>query len=359
VAIAAAVIGFVLSALLIVGIFTGLNTLARGVEAAVGGSTDSSPFSAPDEDAAIEGVSSGFPSDLSWAFRLDGMLSRGWAAVQRWPLPLMIGGVALTAVDASSSSGNNFDGLAEMLEQADTESVGLMLPLGSDGLAASTAEIAALTIAGLALFAFMFALVLALSFVRSWLVNGWLMLHRGLILNGEGVVSTLFTSFDRMLVIWFTRVLAGLLVFLLIIASMLPPMMVWGVGLIAGQDLSVDPTTPVFLAFGGTLLLMVPTGVYFSLGTWLAPWFVVYDGSSAWTALLQSWDAARGNRMTLFLFFFVQYLIGLAALILGLLLCCVGALVTVPLARAITDLATSRAWLTARHGADRALEFKA
>ena len=127
-------------------------------------------------------------------------------------------------------------------------------------------------------------------------------------------------SFDRIVAIWLTRFLSGLLILLLFMASLLPFLVLGGVSVAAGLDLEADPI-PLYLVGGAALLLLLPTMVYVGLGTWLAPWFVVYDCSGAWTGLLQSWDAARGNRATLFVFLAAQTLVGLAALMIGILFC--------------------------------------
>ncbi len=357
-----AVIAGVFTLFLVAGLTMVLETLSRGIEASEGGPSDASPFSAPDIDAEVRGVTTGLPANLSWAFRYDGLLTRGWGAVKRFPVPLFLGGFALTVLDSCSNNNGSFGDLSELFESEDSESVGLLLSGASDTLAQSSmdgmeaAVIAAAAVAAVLVIGFVIVFSLVIGIVKAWLTNGWLELHRTIILEGEADLSRLFTSVDRAVSIWLTRFISGLVVGIFIVASMIPGGSAVAYTVSSGSSLESDPATLVAGAIV-SLLLLIGTSVYVGLGVWLAPWFAVYDRSGPWSAMLQSWAAARGNRVTLFVFSLVQGLISFVALIVGILMLCVGAMFTVPIARAINDLATSYAWLSARHGNDAAERF--
>lgn len=59
---------------------------------------------------------------------------------------------------------------------------------------------------------------------------------------------------------------------------------------------------------------------------------------------------ASGNRVPLFLFYLVVALVQLGAAIVGLILCCVGMLVTIPASRAVTDFGTTESFLLLTRG---------
>ncbi|MFT4622655.1 MAG: hypothetical protein ACI8PZ_001311 [Myxococcota bacterium] len=352
----ALLVGFVVGAAVLAGLFVLLDTLAVGVEASAADGGDASPFSAPDEDAAIAGASTGFPSDLSWSFRTGGMFDRGWAAVKAHPVPLFVGGFLLTGLDACNNNNGGLSDVADVLEDIDTDSVGqLVFSLSADHLAQATpdafngAMVAAIAAAAVVVVGLVLVLSIVLSLIKAWLTNGWLAVHRDILVEGTSAPSTVFTTADRTLAIWLTRLLGGLLLAAVFVAAVLPAVFY---GFAAGF-MQMEESFPELLATGIVVLVLGGFSVvYAGLGVMLAPWFAVYDRSGPWTALLQSWRAASGNRVTLFVFGFVQALIILGAFILGMLMLCVGLLVTVPIARAITDLATSRAWLLARRGTD-------
>jgi hypothetical protein len=81
-----------------------------------------------------------------------------------------------------------------------------------------------------------------------------------------------------------------------------------------------------------TLFFVVP-GVILYCGMWAAPYFLVDAEMGIFDAMKASWDATTGQKMELFLFFLVAFVINIA----GALPCGLGLLVTAPL----TALATA------------------
>lgn len=79
----------------------------------------------------------------------------------------------------------------------------------------------------------------------------------------------------------------------------------------------------------GTLLLVVP-GVIAYLGLWLAKFYVVDRQQGAVESLKSSWRDTDGNRLDLFVFALAYFALSLV----GLCLCGIGILVTLPIAEA-------------------------
>jgi uncharacterized membrane protein len=141
-------------------------------------------------------------------------------------------------------------------------------------------------------------LVLAVSaFFHVGLIRMWLQIARG----EEARFNVLFTGRDRFLPMLGCTVLMG-------------------------------------LAIGLGLLLFVVPGVIVLVGCCLAPLYVVDRGLGPVEALSASWRVTRGHWAELFLLFLVMF--GLA--LLGLCMCCVGALATYPLAALAFAVAFTR-----------------
>jgi hypothetical protein len=79
--------------------------------------------------------------------------------------------------------------------------------------------------------------------------------------------------------------------------------------------------------------------IYVGIGLAFGDRAVVIDGLGATDALDRSWSLAKGNRIQLFVFLLATTLFRLA----GLLLCCIGVVLT----RAIVDVGTTEAYMLA------------
>lgn len=75
----------------------------------------------------------------------------------------------------------------------------------------------------------------------------------------------------------------------------------------------------------GLLLLIVP-GVVFGLGISLAPYYVIEQHKGPIEALSASWEATKGHKGNLFLLGIVEFFLVIA----GMLACCVGLFVVIP-----------------------------
>ena len=104
----------------------------------------------------------------------------------------------------------------------------------------------------------------------------------------------------------------------------------------------------VVLGIGGAILLMLlvfPTLIYVGLGLAFGDHAVALDNAGPTEALEKSWGLASGNRLHLFLFLFVYGIARLALAIAGLMMLCIGALFTVPISRAVTDVGFTEGYL--------------
>jgi uncharacterized membrane protein (DUF485 family) len=114
------------------------------------------------------------------------------------------------------------------------------------------------------------------------------------------------------------------LVVVIFLASLAPAAVV-AAAAVAAQVTLENPyvTAGIAVALGPFAIAVF---AYVMLGVWLAPDAVAFEQMRPTEAIARSWILVRGNRWCLFL-----YLLVLAvARFLGLILCCVGALVTIP-----------------------------
>ncbi len=115
-----------------------------------------------------------------------------------------------------------------------------------------------------------------------------------------------------------------LLVIVIFLASLAPAAVVVAASVAAHVTLE-NPyvTAGIAVALGP---FAIGVFAYVMLGVWLAPDAVAFEQMRPTEAIARSWILVRGNRWCLFLYLLV---LGIARL-LGVLLCCVGAFVTIP-----------------------------
>ena len=92
-------------------------------------------------------------------------------------------------------------------------------------------------------------------------------------------------------------------------------------------------------------LIAVPVGFYIGLGLAFGDHAVALDALGPTDALEKSWEMASGNRLYLLLFLFVYGVVNVIAVFVGLLMLCIGALFTIPTARAVTDIGFTEGYL--------------
>ena len=265
-------------------------------------------------------------STLPRALMTEGSWDAATVAVRRALGPMWVGGALMSLLD---SGGNG---------QSNRSSSDPDFLLG--GL--SELELVALIGAGI-------VCIGAAALFRAWLAPGWIRLHQAVLVQGEGTWSILGSGGDRAASMLGWRVLRGTALFVPFTLPIAPMVVLfaldptWIDGDLAGPGLAVA-------MLGG--IAAVAQWLWIAPGVILGPYFVVLEGDDPIRALRRSVDAARGQRGSLIVLFVVLALYQALYALLGLLMLCVGVLVTVPLARAAADNAWCRAFLLARDGID-------
>lgn len=168
----------------------------------------------------------------------------------------------------------------------------------------------------LVLFSLLIALVLLL--LNSLFYVGFATAVERVAVTGEDQIGDLFRPRGRL---W-TFLLTSLLTLLALIVGLVPFLMLAGglaaVGLLLGSE-----EAAVALGLLG-LVIFSPAYIYITLGVLLAPYAAAFERMGPFEALSRSWGLVKGNRLWLFWYLLVQTVF----VLLGLLLCCVGIIVT-------------------------------
>lgn len=177
---------------------------------------------------------------------------------------------------------------------------------------------------------------LVLLVAQSWLQPGYLRSQLAALRGEKPTAALLFSGRDRFLAMLGWKILAATLV---VLAT--------GVGAMPGIALAVLSDGQGTLATVGGILTIAGgafAGIYVFLGLWLGDRVVTFEGTRPMQTLRRTWALAEGHRLRLFLFFVALAIVGLAGA-LGVVLFCVGALVTVPLAHVLANTALTDAYL--------------
>lgn len=298
--------------------------------------------------------------EFNQAFNISRGLEHGWAALKRVPLPLFLGALFMQCTEGSgggnnsgssnwgggsSGGGLDYDYLIDpMLFSPLRADVPPLDPsgFGDAGMLAGMGGMLIAVVLG--------AMVcLGLIWVlRSWIHGGYIRVQTRALRSGEGTVGELFSATDRIVPMMLWKLLKALVSTGVLAVSMVPGGALFGIGYT--QD------STALMVVGGVLavLIALPAAFYVGLGLVFGEHAVILDELSPTEALERSWGLADGNRMHLFGFLLVYWLVEIAALIVGLLMLCIGVLVTAPAARAVTDLGFTEGYLllTGKAGLD-------
>jgi hypothetical protein len=287
---------------------------------------------------------------LPAAFNLSRALGHAFSAVRIAAGPLWLGGLLLSISDCG---GGRFPGgigdLAGLLPDDDESSLLRSPSAWPRALSAyAMGDVPDAEAAGwIAAIAFGVVIVLAIVFgllvLNAWLSTGFMRLHAAVLEHGTDAVGPLFSGRDRLWDMFFYKLLARFTLSAAFIAT------AWPGALLAWYGFATDSTILGVLGIGLALLISIPVVVYVALGTYLGELAVAFNGASPGQAMRRSFELARGGRLILFVFAFVGALIEMAGS-LGILLCCVGVLATVPLARAIAGFAQTESYLLLTRG---------
>lgn len=175
--------------------------------------------------------------------------------------------------------------------------------------------------------------------IRSFIHTGYLRLHDQLVREGTGDFGPLFSGADFLgpMVLW--KVLKTVIGFGSSMVAGSPGFALMIVG-------AVQKNVALALVGGAlTLVLFVPAMFYVQLGLALGAHALVLERLSPMQALERSWSLASGHRSELFIFLFAQAIVSIAATLVGLMACCVGIFVTMPVALASIDVGMTEAFM--------------
>lgn len=279
---------------------------------------------------------------VSQAFDIGRAISHGWSGVKRQPVGLLLGSLLLTITEGGGGGGGNpMGGKYDWGEWgSDHKSTAMPTDLWGERLQGALGDALDLHTAGgiaaalVGLFCLLICVTLVVVF-RCWIEAGYLRTQRDLVITGAASAGTLFSGaadLGRLLLWKLLRVTVGLGVFTV---AALPAIVC---GLIA-YLLHAEKNTILILVGIVAFVCVVPTLIYVGIGLALGDRAVVIDGLGPAAALDRSWSLAKGNRLSLFLFFVVTGVFHVA----GFLLCCIGIVLT----RAIVDTGTTESYMLA------------
>jgi hypothetical protein len=302
------------------------------------------------------------------AFSIGRALGNGWFALKRAPVPMFIAGLIMSVLDSGSGGGNGGGGgggdrdrprdyggyddpysdlvrsIGRPVRLAVNDTFGDVFGDAGDYLQVDP-NAAALAAVGIG--AILCVLILSLLFLvaRAFVRPGVIRLHSHILQTAEPMaVGVIFSGSDRFVHMLLLELLNGLVLFAVVLVAMIPA------GAAIGISLAIEQPALMFVALGLVVLLLLPAVIYVGLGISLGAHAVTLEKRGPVDALKRSWHLASGNRWTLLAFFFCNGLVGLLAAVAGVLMCCVGLIVTVPGARAITDFATTESFLLLTRG---------
>ena len=251
------------------------------------------------------------------AFEVRQAFSKGWEAVKKAPLPLLVGGLIMNVTEGGNGGGGNESGESDsVLGVVDTTSA---LAIGTE----SAVILGVVAIAIIIVFAFFLA--------RCFVHGGYLRLQRQVLKEGSAPFGVLFSGGD----FFVSMILYKLVVLCVWLAVLL------AVGIPAGLVGFVVGTTA---GLGVGVLLGLPVAIWLGLGLTMGEHSMVFEGKAPVDALKRSLELANGNRMTIFIYSFATLIVMIVSL-LGLLLLCVGVLVTTSAARSMVEVGYTRGFL--------------
>jgi hypothetical protein len=192
----------------------------------------------------------------------------------------------------------------------------------------------------------------ALFALHCWLQTGFVRLHVNILEHASDDLAPLFTGRDRFRAMLGYNVLSGLS---LLAAAMITA---WPGLLLAYYGFATERHTLIYAGIAFIPIIAAPVLVFVALGAYLGPLAVALDDATPVHALRRSWALAHRNRWPLLGFAVVCWLVQLIGYA-GILLCCVGVLGTLPLARALIGFAKTESYLLFTRGSEQTASWRA
>lgn len=193
---------------------------------------------------------------------------------------------------------------------------------------------------------------LALFALHCWLQTGFVRLHVNILEHASDDLAPLFTGRDRFRAMLGYNALSGL--------SLLAVGMItaWPGALLVYYGFATKHQGLAYAGIAFIPVIAMPVLIYVALGVYLGPLVVALDEASAMHALRRSWALAHQNRWPLLGFALVCWLVQMLGYA-GILLCCVGVLGTLPLARALIAFAKTESYLLFTRGTEQTASWRA
>lgn len=183
----------------------------------------------------------------------------------------------------------------------------------------------------------------ALFCFGSWVHTGFIRLHVNILEHASDAVAPLFSGKDRFWAMAGWKLVSGFALSAAFLVS------AWPGALVAYVGYARDSDTMLVAGAVVGLLVALPVTAFVAFGGYLGDCAVVLEGASPVEALRRSWSLARGNRFALFWFALVCLAVQMVGA-LGILVCCVGIVFTMPLAIALTGFAKTESFLVFTRG---------
>ncbi len=276
------------------------------------------------------------------AFDLQRALSHALAAVRLATGPMWVGGVLMSVSDgcgggvpanlSSLLKGGQHGRSNAWLTSAPAGARGVLDALGHNHMLGWVLGlIVAAVLAGL-------LIGIALFGLNCWVSTGFVRLHVHILEHAGEELAPLFTGRDRF---WAMAGFKLLQTFSVTAAGIVAA---WPGALLAYAGYAKHNNTLLIGGIGCMIILALPALIYVALGAYLGELAVVLETAPPVQALRRAWGLASGNRFPLMLFGFVCGLLQFVS-VFGVILCCVGVLATVPLARALVGFAKTESYL--------------
>lgn len=283
---------------------------------------------------------------LAECFDLRRSIGHAFSALQAAVGPFWLAGVLLSI---SECNGTSVPLDLARLGSSSAEHAQLRFPHAApSGLSAVSsldfAEVGAWLIAYLLIFLVIgMCVALVLVALNAWITVGSMRLHLAVLEHASDDLGPLFSGRDRFWTVLGYKTLAGLS----LSAAVIVP--AWPGALLAYAGYARHSPTLQIAGLGGAVFCVLPVLLWVALGTYLGEHAVVLEQASPAHALRRSFALAAGGRGPLFLFALVCCLVEVVSA-LGVLLCFVGVLATVPFARALTGFAKTESFLLLTRG---------